>query len=85
MSILKLFEKYFSLQIYKIISKLVSIITFIFINREVLGGVLSASQKILLILPCHSNDNEKGFIIEMYLDSISIWVWHVMMIRVKFF
>lgn len=50
MSILKLFEKYFSLQIYKIISKLVSIITFIFINREVLGGVLSASQKILLIV-----------------------------------
>lgn len=49
MSILKLFEKYFSLQIYKIISKLVFITTFIFINREVLGGVLSASQKILLI------------------------------------
>ena len=62
------------MQIYKIISKLVSIITFIFINIEVLGGVLSASQKILLILPCHSNDNEKGFIIEMYLDSISIGV-----------
>ena len=62
------------MQIYEIISKLVSIITFIFINREVLGGVLSASQKILLILPCHGNDNEKGFIIEMYLDSISIGV-----------
>lgn len=64
------------MQIYKIISKLVSklvsIITFIFINKEVLGGVLSASQRVLLILPCHSNDNEKGFIIEMYLDSISI-------------
>ena len=74
MSILKLFEKYLSLQIYKIISKLVSIITFIFINKEVLGGVLSASQRVLLILPCHSNDNEKGFIIEMYLDSISIGV-----------
>lgn len=29
------------MQIYKIISKLVSIITFIFINKEVLGGVLS--------------------------------------------
>lgn len=27
------------MQIYKIISKLVSIITFIFINKEVLGGV----------------------------------------------
>lgn len=39
MSILKLFEKYFSLQIYKIISKLVPIIIFIFINIEVLGGV----------------------------------------------
>ena len=74
MSILKLFEKYFSLQIYKIISKLVSIITFIFINIEVLGGVLSASQRVLLILSCHGNDNEKGFIIEMYLDSISIGV-----------
>lgn len=60
------------MQIYKIISKLVSIITFIFINKEVLGGVLSASQRVLLILPCHINDNEKGFIIEMYLDSISI-------------
>lgn len=62
------------MQIYKIISKLVSIITFIFINKEVLGGVLSASQRFLLILPCHGNDNEKGFIIEMYLDSISIGV-----------
>lgn len=40
------------MQIYKIISKLVSIITFIFINKEVLGGVLSASQRVLLILPC---------------------------------
>jgi hypothetical protein len=74
MSILKLFEKYFSLQIYKIISKLVSIITFIFINREVLGGVLGASQRVLLILSCQDNDNEKGFIIEMYLDSISVGV-----------
>lgn len=74
MPILKLFEKYFSLQIYKIISKLVFITTFIFINREVLGGVLGASQSVLLILPCHGNDNEKGFIIEMYLDSISIGV-----------
>ena len=62
------------MQIYKIISKLVSIITFIFINKEVLGGVLSASQRFLLILPCHGNDNEKGFIIEMYMDSISIGV-----------
>lgn len=42
------------------------------INREVLGGVLGASQRVLLILPCHSNNNEKRFIIEMYLDSISV-------------
>lgn len=62
------------MQIYKIISKLVSIITFIFINKEVLGGVLSASQKVLLILPCHGNYNEKRCVIEMYLDSISIGV-----------
>lgn len=62
------------MQIYKIISKLVFITTFIFINREVLGGVLGASQRVLLILSCHGNDNEKGFIIEMYLDSISIGV-----------
>lgn len=47
MSILKLFEKYFSLQIYKIISKLVFITTFIFINREVLGGVSELPEDIL--------------------------------------
>ena len=57
--------------VFKLLKKK-NIPTFIFINKEVLGGVLSASQRVLLILPCHSNDNEKGFIIEMYLDSISI-------------
>ena len=36
------------------------------------SGVLGAYQRVLLILPCHSNDNEKRFIIEMYLDSISV-------------
>jgi hypothetical protein len=37
-------EKYFSLQIYEIIS----IFNYYFINREVLGGVLSASQNVLV-------------------------------------
>lgn len=73
--------KYFFMQIYKIIS----IYYYKIINREVLGGVLSASQNVLLILPCHGNYNEKGSIIEMYLDSISISICHEMMIAIEFF